>query len=252
MISDVKRSGNLIGISMSDIGYHHEKDKKPNQDSVCIGFLEDDFLIAVSDGVGSCSKADIGSKTVISICKQLFEEIRNNSIEFNSSSLIDEIISRWMKEFGNECNDYCATLNAVFKLKKCGIMLSLGDGFVAVTSGGMRLISPDDRAAFTNETKCLNSKVTPEDFWSESFSFDTYSAFAIVACTDGVANALVKGNELDFVEEIEHIVCNDELESELTELMNDISKYSFDDRTIGVIKYERDTRQSGRTDHNIQ
>lgn len=252
MISDIQRSEKLIGISMTDIGYDHEKNKKPNQDSVCIEISKDDFIVAVSDGVGSCSKADIGSKTVVAICKQLFEEIRNNNIEFKGDNIVDEIICRWKKEFGNECNEYCATLNAVFKYKKNGLMISLGDGFVAVTSVGMKLISPENRTAFTNETKCLNSKVTPDDFWSESFSFDTYSAFAIVACTDGVANALVKGNELDFVEEIEHIVCNDELESELTELMNDISKYSFDDRTIGVIKYERDTRQSGRTDHNIQ
>ena len=45
--------------------------------------------------------------------------------------------------------------------------------------------------------------------------------------------------EINFVEEIEKNIGSNNLEEELKDFMIDISQYSFDDKTLGVMKYER-------------
>ena len=56
---------------------------------------------------------------------------------------------------------------------------------------------------------------------------------------DGIANGLVAGSELDLAEEIEKRIAQDDLKAEVEDLVVDISSYCFDDKTIGVVKYER-------------
>ena len=242
MISEFRKQNRLVAVSLTETGENHIKMGVPNQDAVGFDFMNDDFVLAVSDGVGSCKKSEYGSRMAVSICIDLFKEVNEEKIEQDEKILITEILKRWKMAFGNDCNDYCATLQAVMKFGKKAYLISLGDGFVAITSEGMKTISPDDKRAFTNETKCLSKSLEIEDFWTNCFDLDTNLDYTAIACTDGVSNAITQGSELDFVEEIERSVASESLESELKDFMADISDYSFDDKTLGVVKYEQQSR----------
>ena len=239
MISCSETVGKLTYVTLTEIGSNHRKLNIPNQDSVLINVIQDDFVMVASDGVGSCKKSQIGSHMVTSICKDLFSEIQMKQISFEGSEIVRRLIDRWKQLLEGNLADYCATVKAMFKMGKKAILISLGDGFVAITSEGMKTISPNEDSAFTNETKCLDSKVSIGDFWINSFDIDINTTFAVLVCTDGVANAIQAGEELDFVEEIEHNIESGSLEEELKDFMIAISQYSFDDKTLGVMKYER-------------
>ena len=60
-----------------------------------------------------------------------------------------------------------------------------------------------------------------------------------MACTDGIANNIQRGKEIELAEEIEKNIIGSVLKTSLEELVADIADYSFDDKTIGVVKYER-------------
>lgn len=239
MIAEVKNQGRITAVSLTEIGDNHKKIRLPNQDAICIDVVGEDFVIAVSDGVGSCKKSEAGAKAAVSISAKIFKESKEGTLAKESRIIIEEIIKRWQKEFGNDCNDYCATLKIAMKLGKKVLLFSLGDGFVAVTSKGMKIISPTENGTFANETKCLDSKIKVEDFWTGYLDLDINLSYTVIACTDGVANGIKEGGELSFVEEIECNVPGEELEHELTDFIADISKYCFDDKTLGVVKYER-------------
>ena len=238
MISKVVENEDIVAVTVSQIGDNHEKLRIPNQDAVGVKLLGNDFVIAVSDGVGSCKKSEVGSNSAVEICVELFDEVSKGQIDFESRKIIQEVIQRWKNKFANDCKDYCATLKAVMKFGKKALLISLGDGFAAITSDGMKIISPEENHAFTNETKCLDERVSVDDFWATYFDFDINKSYAVMACTDGIANGITQGKELDFLDEIERDVSNDTLEKELKEFVESVSEYSFDDKTLGVVKYE--------------
>ena len=126
------------------------------------------------------------------------------------------------------------------------LMFSIGDGVLAVTSRGMHCCAPTDTNMFANQTMCLNAGIHVEDFWTSEFRLDTYVPYVIFACTDGVANGIQEGKELELVSEIETKTSVDELQHELEALVIDISEFSSDDRTVGVVKYERKNAKPDR------
>ena len=126
------------------------------------------------------------------------------------------------------------------------LMFSIGDGVLAVTSRGMYCCAPTDTNMFANQTMCLNAGIHVEDFWTSEFRLDTYVPYVVFACTDGVANGIQEGKELELVSEIETKTSVDELQHELEALVIDISEFSSDDRTVGVVKYERKNAKPDR------
>lgn len=240
MISEEKRDGDLYLLEVSEIGANHRAMLLPNQDaisSLCIG---ENFVLAVADGVGSCKKADMGAKAAVDACVATFERIADHAVCFESAMMVKAVLDAWKAKLGHvELDECCTTLKAVFKLGDTLKIISLGDGFVAVSSDGIKILSPTDDNAFTNETNCLRSCTREDEFWTADFHLDMYKSYAIICCTDGIANGLVAGSELDLAEEIEKRIAQDNLRAEVEELVVDISNYCFDDKTIGVVKYER-------------
>jgi|LSQX01.1.fsa_nt_gb hypothetical protein len=233
-----KRYENLIFITMSDIGSNHRILGQPNQDAAAYCCMGEDFVLSVSDGVGSCKKADIGSKFAVDASIKLFEKIKYGFIPFESHIIVQKLIEHWRSLItdGN-IDDYCATLKSVFKINNQIKILSIGDGFVAVTSDGINLMSPTGETNFTNETKCLNSQSSASDFWTGDFHLDIFKPYVVFCCTDGIANGILPGKEINLVEEIEKDICPDELGHALEDFFKDVSNYSFDDKTVGVVKY---------------
>jgi len=240
MITHEEQSKNISVITISEIGANHRIMLQPNQDSVSYRISGEDFVLAVSDGVGSCCNADVGSSAAVNTCVDAFTFFGNNPRAIDDTVLAQFIVDTWKNKLENlSIDDCCTTLKAVIKFGSTLKLISIGDGFIAVSSDGIRMLSPEESTAFCNETNCLCSKTRGEEIWIANFRLDTYKPYAVVCCTDGIANGLVAGTELSLVEEIEKNIAAKCLRSELEDLVVDISNYCFDDKTIGVVKYER-------------
>lgn len=240
MIIQEERSGKLTLLTVSDIGSNHRDFLLPNQDAAGCCVDGDDFVLAISDGVGSCPRAEIGSHSAVSACVRVFSEIKKVAITFEDASIVDAVIKEWRSSLDNgKIDNYCATLKAVFKVGQAIKAISIGDGFIGISSEGRNLKSPIEETAFTNETNCLSSNVSVCDFWVGSFCLEEDKSYAIVCCSDGVANGIIAGQEIDLVEEIEKRIGSQDLKAELVALLAEISEYCFDDKTIGVVKYEQ-------------
>ena len=240
MISKEDRRDDLIFVTVSDVGSSHRILCIPNQDSAAFICDGEDYVLAVSDGVGSCKHADQGSSFATHACLKLFNGIKAHEIPFEDETIAETLISQWKERItDNQFDEYCATVKAVFKLGNQVKIVSLGDGIAAISSDGIHMLSPSEEVSFLNETKCLSSHVSPDSIWIGDFRLDTQKTYVIFCCTDGVANGIVQGQIINLIEEIEKGTDSNYLRSELESLVTEIGNYCFDDKTIGVVKYER-------------
>lgn len=247
MISHKEQHGYYTFVAVSDTGVNHRINHIPNQDAVDYVVVDGDFALAVSDGVGSCKKAEVGSNAAVSAVKTVFLIMRDQPIPGNLSDIAASIIGEWNKLLaGEDPNDCCATLKAAMKLGNRLLLFSIGDGMLAVSSAGMQSCCPTENSLFTNQTMCLNETVKAEDFWTSVFKLDTHVPYVVFACSDGVVNGLQEGREMELVAEIEKEIDEAALQNELESLLVDLSEISSDDRTVGVVKYERKNAKPDR------
>ena len=247
MITSREQYGDYTFVTVSDIGVNHKVQGIPNQDAVMFYFANDDFAMAVSDGVGSCARADIGARAAVASVKNAFCLIKETQTDPDSGEILKQIITEWKSLLGSaNLDECCATLKAVMKFGNKLKLFSIGDGILAVTSRGMHCCAPIDSNMFANQTMCLNAGVQAMDFWMSEFRLDTFVPYVVFVCTDGVANGIQEGKELELVSEIETETPEDELQHELESLVIDISEFSSDDRTVGVVKYERKNAKPDR------
>lgn len=240
MISKEDRRDDLVFVTVSDVGSSHRILSIPNQDSAAFICDGEDYVLAVSDGVGSCKHADQGSCFATHVCLKLFDGIKAHELPFEGETIAETLISQWKERItDNQFDEYCATVKAVFKLGNQVKIVSLGDGIAAISSDGIHMISPSEEVSFSNETKCLSSQVSPDSIWIGDYSLDTQKPYVIFCCTDGVANGIVQGQILNLIDEIEKGTDSNDLRSELESLVTEIGNYCFDDKTVGVVKYER-------------
>lgn len=245
MISRKEQYGNCTFVIGSDTGVSHRIKNIPNQDAVDFIVIDHDFALAVSDGVGSCIQAELGSRSAVLAVKTVFAAVKENGLQRDLSVITEQIIREWNTLLAEENpNDCCATLQAAMKLGNKLLLFSIGDGMLAVTSRGMKICSPLENNLFTNQTMCLHATVAAADFWTSEFDLDTYVPYVVFACSDGVANGIQEGREMELVSEIETKTTEEELQHELETLLVELSAYSFDDRTVGVVKYERTNAKS--------
>lgn len=245
MISKKEKHADCTFVVVSDIGVSHRINGVPNQDAVDYVSINEDFALVVSDGVGSCKKAEIGSAAAVEAVKRVFLSLQGKLLPSVLTEITSRIIDEW-KFLLAEANpdDCCATLKAAMKLGDKLLLISVGDGLLAVSSSGITCCVPTDNTLFTNQTQCLNSSIKEADFWTSVFKLDIYIPYVVFACSDGVSNGIQEGREMDLIKEIEIQITASELQSELEALLVDISEYSSDDRTVGVVKYEGKNAES--------
>lgn len=245
MISEEKHVGDYTFVVVSDEGLGHALSKTPNQDAAMYEISDEDFAIAVSDGVGSCPKADIGAGCAVDAVRKVFYLLKAGRVEQSGKAVVTAIIEAWLAGLdGGNIDDYCATLKAAVKTGNRLLLLSIGDGLLAVTSNGVTKAAPMSEGQFANQTACLNKKVKYTDFWTSVFLPDTYMPYVVFICTDGVAYGIREGQELELVRELESNMDSLLLREELERFVIDISDYSADDRTVGMVKYGRKNAKS--------
>lgn len=247
MTSFEEQHGDYHFIAVSDIGINHRIKGIPNQDAVLFHSYGENFMLAVSDGVGSCNQAELGSRYAVEATKSVFRELLSGTLSDEPLLVAETLIQIWREQisYGKE-DDYCATLKAAIMINRDLLMISIGDGILAMTSMEVQIIAPIDSEFFANQTNCFNRQVKATDFWIRKHHLDYNIPYVVFACTDGIANNIQEGREIDLVREIEAHCNPQNLKSEIETLVVDISEYSSDDRTIGVVKYERKDAELGR------
>ncbi len=234
-----ERLGNMLFVTLSDIGTVHKSNGYPNQDAVDFHCTGDSFVLAVADGVGSCKKADQGAKNVIDSSIKLFHEVRKGSVVFEASVLAEKFLEFWLGFITNgRIDDYCTTAKVVIKIGDQIKALSIGDGFVAISSGDTQVLSPLEESYFANETMCLSSRLTVSHFWTADLDLEPSKSYVVFCCTDGVADCILPGREMQLVQAIEKDITVGDLRKVLEAFIADISNYCQDDKTLGVVKYE--------------
>lgn len=230
------RKENYSFAALSEVGASHRDLSLPNQDSVAFAEADGDYVVVASDGVGSCKLAHAGSKAVVAACCHVFEALKDGSLSFDSKSVSQAILENWRKLIdGGSEDDYCATLQAAFKFGPQLMFLSVGDGFGAYSSNSRQLVYGE--TAFLNETECLCSGMTVEGIHTDLVSLGNDDSYVVLCCTDGFANGIEEGKELEFLRELETGVDSEALTSELESFMKMISKCSLDDKSVVVVKY---------------
>lgn len=247
MISKKENHGECTFVVVSDIGVSHRINGVLNQDAADYVSINGNFALAVSDGVGSCKKAELGSAAAVEAIKRVFLSLQGQPFPSVLTKITRLIVDEWRSLLaGANPDDCCATLKAAMKLGDKLLLISIGDGLLAVSSSGMKCCAPSENTLFTNQTQCLNSSIKEDDFWTSVFKLDIYVPYVVFACSDGVSNGIQEGREMDLIKEIETQITASELQSELETLLVDIADYSSDDRTVGVVKYERTNAKSDR------
>ncbi len=251
MISHEEHCGDITFVTVSDTGVSHRVKNIPNQDSVGYMISGDDFVLVLSDGVGSCKNAELGSNAAVLATKKVFSDVSRAKIKFDASIIAGQLIGEWKKILDTKQPDECCTtLKAAMKIGNRLMLFSVGDGLLALTSGELKIYSPDDENLFVNLTNCLCDAIKPKDFWTaEAVLQNKDMPFVVFVCSDGVANGIQEGREMEMVIELETAIPACEIRRELETLMLEISEYCMDDRTIGVIKYERKNEGSVRRDN---
>lgn len=189
----------LGGVSVK--GSYHQI----NQDFFIAQRIENGFVVALSDGLGSKKTSQIGSRA---ICESVVEEavaLKQGLADISPSEFISNVHSRWLEKLTphiiNEC--YATLLALVFYSGRL-LALRLGDGFIGFwTNNGVHILFDRKENYFANETDCLT-----ESFSINLFEFVEYEISELnggVMCSDGIAIGEMQENDLksftkDFVE----------------------------------------------------
>ena len=80
MISQTEHYGDYTVVLITDPGISHQMGNKQNQDAVGFTSIDDDYVVAVSDGVGSCKMAELGSNAAVAAAKNVFSAIKANNL----------------------------------------------------------------------------------------------------------------------------------------------------------------------------
>lgn len=237
MIINEAYPGNVHAVAITDIGARHVAMGAPNQDCSAFYYHDGAFFMAVSDGVGSCKHAEIGSRLACQISRSIFDQLEEGTIPWHCDAIVGEICKLWSAKVpADESLEYCATLKVAFVKKGMLIAISIGDGLLLAADSKQRIIVKDAAADFLNETVCLYPGVKKEAFWAQEISLFPGKC-AIFMCSDGIANALDDDSEIPLIDTIRAETDIDALREELTDLFEDARLMNADDKTLGVVKY---------------
>ena len=219
------------GISL--LGSYHAK----NQDSFYSGVIGNTGLIAVSDGLGSCSHSEIGSKALVQSARAILLG-RQGKIgdQQDFVEYIREVYERWQARLEMEkqqISECCCTCLLCLITPASAYMGRLGDGMIgAVLDNVIQLSFDDKEEGFSNETKCLGSKFKLEDWEVKAFEYEKFAG--ALACTDGINVAAAKRK--DFVADFMREYVAQDINRIQEELQQGLMHWkSNDDKTLAFI-----------------
>lgn len=160
-----------------------------NQDSMAYHNYEDGWLLAVSDGLGSRKKSQIGSAALcnaawICACQSSSEDIFRQP-----ESYVRQVHQEWLSLLEQErvesIDDCCATVLILMIVPGKAIAIQLGDGFIALCADDAVSVLLDDKSEhFINETDCFQEEFALEPVRYEAVCFESFQGALL--CSDGV------------------------------------------------------------------
>ena len=188
-----------LGWGASERGIDHRRTGVPNQDSWMVRRFRTGVAVAVSDGLGSCSHSDVGSRAA---CRAVAEaagfHFRHSSGALTSMpTLVQHLWKLMLCGFSPaDCSATCLFVAA--RRDANAVLAQLGDGLIAACQGNgtVDLLMPDKSDSFANLTVGLASDQATSRWRTISVPEDRYRAF--VLCTDGISDDLEPGAITEF------------------------------------------------------
>lgn len=222
----------------SVMGSYHEK----NQDNILAEETAGGWLIAVSDGVGSCAYSEIGSTAA---CRTVGAVIKRfDGIPADVDLFFREIHAGWISDVSSHGHTVCecyATLLFCFCRGNRLFAARLGDGIIGIKADGQDFLMFDTKKDhYNNETDCLFEVYDPSAW--EVLDLECSRVEGVVATTDGLSLAQHERNAyMEFVSDI----IAEYRKSTAEEIVADLHKWlpeweGSDDRSVVFMMGELD------------
>ena len=187
----------------SVIGSAHRKNNIPNQDAWIGCHFDWGDVVAVSDGLGSRPKSDLGAKAA---CESVVEAAKayHNCPDAKIENILRLVHSHWLVKIApfdpNEC---LATCLFVIRLNGKYLLAQLGDGLIAVCGkkgDDSILLNDSKQGSFSNLTYSLGQEFRLDQWQTRTVR--TWQRNAVVLCTDGISDDLLPEKQSDFAQEL--------------------------------------------------
>ena len=181
------------GVSLQG-SYHAE-----NQDAYMVCELDGNYILAVSDGLGSRPHSAVGSAA---LCKVVYETLVECSCQIVSAEdFLRDVHERWkiaVAEKELDISDSNATALICIVTAEDIHAYRLGDGFLAVAADGERAVLFDEKEdGFANLTDCLDSDFILASWEYRHLCMRTFEG--VIAGTDGLDLHMNATNLTDFL-----------------------------------------------------
>jgi hypothetical protein len=156
------------------MGQSHQKENKPCQDAFAYKIIGNSGIIAISDGLGSAEKSDIGSKTIVIAAIDTWINGQKNYEKENlvNSDFIIEIANesrnnliKKMNELNCDIRDLACTLIIIVFYEGYVGIGHIGDGAViGCISNQFKILSQPEPMEYTTDVWPIT-----DDLWKEHF-----------------------------------------------------------------------------------
>ena len=192
-------------MNLEEIGYAsvrgvlHKNGNIPNQDAYSVKKYKFGTILVVSDGLGSKSHSDIGSKAVGKAIDKAVQ-IWNGYHEKDIRLLLPLVVSIWnMEIFPYSQKDCGATCLFAIIAKNGHVYVGqLGDGSIYISIDNELQLVKEKEDDFTNLTVCMGGFSSYSD-WSLKDIDVGKKSIGIVMMTDGVSETLVDEKREEFI-----------------------------------------------------
>ena len=187
----------MIGGSVAYVqGKSHVRAGKCNQDAYCIMPLEDMWIAAVADGVGSCKCAELASSMAVeTVCRFIYENFPIDHSPVSIKSMLRTAFNRALKEIYGEAeknhdpiSEYQTTLMVVLydsRLQR-GYFALVGDGSIygLKKDGTFTILTTRQQTS----DGCVIPLSAGYEFWEISELTEEYAS--LVMATDGLSDKI--------------------------------------------------------------
>ena len=186
----------MVGGGFTIQGSYHDK----NQDSYWVGAVSGGYIVALSDGLGSCKYSEIGSQTFCEVVRELADSL--NCQIHDTDVFLKQVEEDWKISIRHKLykiEDCHATALFAVIGNKDTWFFRLGDGVLGVKfDKGATVLCDLKEDGYLNITDCLGISSMS---W-EKYRVPTANLQGIFICSDGVTDDNDKDNLIDLIEGI--------------------------------------------------
>lgn len=223
-------------LNISVRGPRNTFDNVPNQDSSSIKILSVGLVVVVCDGMGSRSKADVGSKLA---CRAVVKVLSKLDFDTEDRLVIKNIYQYWINSLGIINPNQAVTTCLFAWVSNSGRIrtFQLGDGLIVSSVDKIKNNLLSEQKTFGNITTGLGISNKFSDWEINRYTFNPGDYIALM--TDGISDDIVAGMELEFVQFVIDNTLNKSTRLANTwlkkELHNWTTPHHLDDKTLALV-----------------